>query len=138
MTFRPELLDELLKDYQAPDDLVGQNGLLKKLTAALVERCLNAEMDHHLESDRAQPEPEAPAPKPRNRRNGHSKKTLKGEFGEATIAIPRDRNGEFEPTIVPKHETRFDGFSYTVPYGGKPSSRAVRLIAKFSPSMPEA
>jgi len=110
MTFRPELLDELLKDYQTPDDLVGQDGLLKQLTAALVERCLNAEMDHHLEHDRAQPEPETPTPKPRNRRNGHSKKTLKGEFGEATIAIPRDRNGNFEPTLVPKHETRFDGF----------------------------
>ena len=42
--------------------------------------------------------------------NGHSKKTIKGEFGEAEIAIPRDREGEFEPIIVQKRQTRFDGF----------------------------
>jgi transposase-like protein len=55
MTYRPELLDELLKNYQHPDDLVGEGGLLKQLTAALVERCLTAEMDHHLEVERAEP-----------------------------------------------------------------------------------
>jgi putative transposase len=48
MTFRPELLDELLKGYQSPEDLVGTGGILKQLTAALVERCLNAEMEHHI------------------------------------------------------------------------------------------
>ncbi len=47
---------------------------------------------------------------PRNRRNGHSKRTIKGEFGEAEIDIPRDRNGAFEPVIVAKGQTRFDGF----------------------------
>ena len=52
MTFRPELLDELLTDYKSPEDLLGQEGLLKQLTAALVERCLNAEMGHHLEEER--------------------------------------------------------------------------------------
>ena len=47
---------------------------------------------------------------PRNRRSGHSKKTIKGEFGAAEIAIPHDRNGAFEPVLVKQHETRFDGF----------------------------
>jgi putative transposase len=107
MTFRPELLDELLKNYQSPEDLVGEGGILKQLTAALVERCLNAEMEHHLEEERAEP---VEQDVPRNRRNGHSKKTIKGEFGEAEISIPRDRNGAFEPVIVPKGQTRFDGF----------------------------
>jgi putative transposase len=107
MTFRPELLDELLKEYKNPEDLLGRDGLLKQLSAALVERCLNAEMEHHLEEERNDPEPENA---PRNRRNGHSKKTLKGEFGTAEISIPRDRNGAFEPVIVKKHETRFNGF----------------------------
>lgn len=107
MTFRPELLDELLKNYQSPEDLVGEGGILKQLTAALVERCLNAEMEHHLEEERSEPVEKAA---PRNRRNGHSKKTIKGEFGEAEIAIPRDRNGAFEPMIVAKGQTRFDGF----------------------------
>jgi transposase-like protein len=107
MTFRPELLDELLKNYQSPEDLVGEGGILKQLTAALVERCLNAEMDHHLEEERSEPVEDGTT---RNRRNGHSKKTIKGEFGQAEIAIPRDRNGVFEPVIVPKGQTRFDGF----------------------------
>jgi putative transposase len=108
MTFRPELLDELLKDYQNSEDLLGDGGILKQLTVALVERCLNAEMKTHLEEQQAEPDSEdKPA---RNRRNGHSKKTIKGEFGEAQISVPRDRNSEFEPIIVKKGQTRFDGF----------------------------
>lgn len=107
MTFRPELLDELLKNYQSPEDLVGEGGILKQLTTALVERCLNAEMEHDLEEERAEP---VEADTCRNRRNGHSKKTIKGEFGAAEITIPRDRNGAFEPVIVAKGQTRFDGF----------------------------
>jgi putative transposase len=106
MTFQPELLDQLLQGYEKPEDLLGEGGILKQLTKALVERCLEAEMKTHLEAQETQPSPSKPA----NRRNGHSKKTIKGEFGEAQIAIPRDREGEFEPVIVKKHQTRFDGF----------------------------
>ncbi|MBM0745763.1 IS256 family transposase (plasmid) [Phormidium sp. CLA17] len=106
MTFQPELLDQLLQGYEKPEDLLGDGGILKQLTQALVERCLEAEMQTHIEAHRTQPE----ALKPNNRRNGHSKKTIKGEFGEAEIAIPRDRAGEFEPIIVQKRQTRFDGF----------------------------
>jgi putative transposase len=104
MTFRPELIDELLKDYQKPEDLMSEGGILKQLTKALIERCLTAELDTHLDEE---PIEES---KPKNRRNGHSKKTIKGEFGEAQIAVPRDRNGEFEPLIVKKGQTRFNGF----------------------------
>jgi putative transposase len=107
MTFRPELLDELLKSYQNPEDLLGEGGILKQLTAALVERCLNAELDYQLEEERTEPAEPATS---RNRRNGHSKKTIKGEFGEAEIAVPRERNSDFEPVIVQKGQTRFDGF----------------------------
>jgi putative transposase len=107
MTFRAELLDEILKGYQSPDDLVGAGGILKQLTTALGERCLNAEMEHHIEEDRSALLAENT---PRNRRNGYSKKTIKGEFGEAEIAIPRDRNAAFEPMILAKGQTRFDGF----------------------------
>ena len=102
MTFRPELIDELLKGYKNPEDLMGEGGILKELTKALVERCLNAEIDTQLQ------EPEEG--KPKNRRNGHSRKKIKGEFGEAEIAVPRDRNGEFEPVIVKKGQKRFNGF----------------------------
>jgi putative transposase len=55
-------------------------------------------MKTHLEEQRAQPE----TPKSNNRRHGHSKKTIKGEFGEAEIAVPRDRSSEFEPILVKK------------------------------------
>ncbi len=106
MTFEPELLDQLLQSYEKPEDLLGDGGILKQLTKALVERCLEAEMKTHLEAQTAQTQ----TPKPANRRNGHSQKTIKGEFGEAQIAIPRAREGEFEPVIVKKHQTRFDGF----------------------------
>jgi transposase-like protein len=104
MNFRPELIDELLKEYRSPEDLMGEGGIFKQLTKALVERCLTAELDTHLQEQ--QPEPTTP----KNRRNGHSKKTIKGEFGEAEIAVPRDRKGEFEPLIVPKGQSRFNGF----------------------------
>jgi putative transposase len=106
MTFQPELLDRLLQGYEKPEDLLGEGGILKQLTKALVERCLEAEMKTHLEAQATPPSTSKPA----NRRNGHSKKTIKGEFGAAQIAVPRDREGEFEPVIVKKHQTRFDGF----------------------------
>jgi putative transposase len=76
------------------------------LSKALIERCLSAELNTHIEEERSNPEPELP----RNRRNGHSKKTIKGDFGAAEISIPRDRNGAFEPQLIPKGQTRFNGF----------------------------
>jgi len=106
MTFRPELIDELLKNYRNPEDLMGEGGIFKQLTKALIERCLTAELETHLKAEKAEIE----VNNPKNRRNGHSKKTIKGEFGEAEIAVPRDRNGEFEPLIVKKGQTRFNGF----------------------------
>src|SRR5690606_37294165 len=45
-----------------------------------------------------------------NTRNGKSKKTLTGEFGEVPIEVPRDRHGSFEPQLIPKHQTRWAGF----------------------------
>ncbi|PSB24136.1 hypothetical protein C7B82_28355 [Stenomitos frigidus ULC18] len=74
MTFRPELIDELLKEYRNPEDLMGEGGIVKQLTKALVERCLSAELSTHLAEEQGQPEVE----RPRNRRNGVSKKTIKG------------------------------------------------------------
>ena len=101
-----ELLDELLSDYQKPEDLIGENGLLKQLTKRLVERALDAEMTVHLGHERHAPVANASG----NTRNGRSRKTLKGEFGELPIEVPRDREGSFEPQIVPKHQTRWTGF----------------------------
>jgi len=101
-----ELLDSLLADYRKPEDLIGENGLLKKLTKLLVEKALETEMADHLGHGKNEPV-ENPAG---NTRNGKSKKTLKGEFGELPIEIPRDRHGTFEPQLIPKHQTRWSGF----------------------------
>ena len=48
MPITPEILDEILRDYDKPEDLLSQDGLLQQLTKALVERALNGEMTHHL------------------------------------------------------------------------------------------
>jgi putative transposase len=103
MTLSPYILDELLKEYKKPEDLLGLEGILKKLTKALVERCLNAEMDVDLglvQNLEEELRAEESRKKGKNRRNGHSQKIIKGEFGEAQINVPRDRNGEFEPQIL--------------------------------------
>lgn len=106
MATRDELLDDLMKHYKKPEDLIGENGLLKQLTKALVEKAMKAEMTNHLGYDKHDPV----GTKSGNSRNGNSKKTIKGEFGNLEIAVPRDRNSTFEPMIVPKGETRFTGF----------------------------
>lgn len=102
----PELLDSLLADYKKPEDLIGENGLLKQLTKLLVERALDAEMSEHLGHGKHEPVANPSG----NTRNGKSKKTLKGDFGELPIEVPRDRQGSFEPQLIGKHQTRWAGF----------------------------
>ena len=100
------VIDRLLKDYRKPEDIIGENGLLKQLTKALLERAINAELTHHLGYEKHDPA----GYKSGNSRNGTSGKTIKGDFGELEIAVPRDRNSSFEPQVLPKHQTRFTGF----------------------------
>jgi putative transposase len=106
MTVSNELIDQLLAGYKKPEDLIGENGLLKQLTKRLVERALEAEMTEHLGHTKNASVANAAG----NARNGKSKKTLKGDFGELPIDVPRDRHASFEPQIVPKHQTRWTGF----------------------------
>ena len=101
-----ELVAQLLGNYQKPEDLIGENGLLKQLTKLLVEKALEAEMAEHLGHNKHEPVANPAG----NTRNGKSKKTLKGDFGELPIEIPRDRHSTFEPQIIPKHQTRWAGF----------------------------
>lgn len=101
-----ELLSGLLADYKKPEDLIGENGLLKQLTRLLVEKALDAELSEHLGHGKNEPV----ANEAGNTRNGKSRKTLKGEFGELPIEVPRDRHGTFEPQLIPKHQTRWAGF----------------------------
>jgi putative transposase len=101
-----KLIDELLKDYKDPEDVTGQDGLLAQLTKAVLERAMAAEMTEHVGYEKH----DAAGNGSGNSRNGTSKKTLKGTFGELDIEVPRDRNGSFEPKIVPRHQRRFTGF----------------------------
>jgi putative transposase len=106
MEIKKEVLDELIKDYKKPEDLIGETGLLKQLTKALLERAMGAELTEHLGYEKHDPVGYNSG----NSRNGTSAKTVKGEFGEITVETPRDRNSSFEPRILKKHQTRFDGF----------------------------
>jgi putative transposase len=103
-TIRPELLDELLQGATTQDAIFGSEGVLKRLTGAIVERALAAELDVHLHAEQ-----DAAEARTGNRRNGKSSKTLQTEQGPVPIAVPRDRHGTFEPQLVKKHQTRIPG-----------------------------
>jgi putative transposase len=85
------LIESLMSGYQKPEDLIGEHGLLKQITKAVIERALQTEMDTHLGHAKHEPVANAAG----NTRSGKSRKTLKGEFGELPIDIPRDRHGSF-------------------------------------------
>jgi putative transposase len=102
----PKLIDQLLGDYKKSEDIIGENGLLKQLTKAVLERALQAEMTEHLGYEKHDPV----GYKSGNSRNGKSQKKLKGEFGELDLETPRDRNASFDPKIIAKGQTRFTGF----------------------------
>jgi putative transposase len=106
MTIRPELIDELLKDCADPREVLAEGGLIKQLTKAIIERCLETELDVHLGYPKHGRRGEGAA----NVRNGSSRKKLKGAQGEIEIAVPRDRQTSFEPQLIQKHQTRLDGF----------------------------
>ena len=110
MTIDNELIDNLLKNYKKPEDLIGENGLLKQLTKQLLERAMAAEMTEHVGYEKH----DAAGNNSGNSRNGKSAKTIKGTFGELALETPRDRNGTFEPQIIEKHQTRFTGFDENI------------------------
>ena len=110
MAITDDVLNELLKDYQKPEDLLGQNGLLKQLQKRLLEKAMGAELTVHLGYGKHDPAGRNSG----NSRNGTSPKTLKGEFGHLELATPRDRNGSFEPQIVAKGQRRFEGLDQAI------------------------
>lgn len=110
MAITPEILKELLKGYEKPEDLMGKDGILKQLTKALVETAMGAELTNHLGYEKG----DRVGKKASNHRNGSSKKTLIGEDGPVEIEVPRDREGTFEPQIIPKGQRRFDGFDQKI------------------------
>jgi len=99
----PSVIDSLLADaHAAGTPIDGVDGLLNQMTKAVLERALQGEMAHHLGYERDDPAGAGTG----NSRNGASSKTVSTTSGPVTIRVPRDRNGEFEPTIVPKRKRR--------------------------------
>ncbi len=106
MPIPDDLLDNLMKDYKKPEDLIRETGLLKQLTKQLLERAMQAEMTEHLGYEKNAPSTN----KTGNTRNGSYQKKIEGELGELDITVPRDRDASFDPTILPKEQSRFSGF----------------------------
>lgn len=101
-----ELIEALLEKYgRSQEAILGENGLLAELKKRVVEKALSGELTHHL-GYRPGEKPEGEE----NHRNGYSRKTILGEEGKMEIAVPRDREGSFEPLLIPKGQRRFEGF----------------------------
>src|SRR5438045_9555827 len=111
MTIRRELIDELLKDYPNAQDVLAEDGLLRQLTKAVIERCLETELDTHLGYAKHGRHGNANG----NTRNGTSEKTVKGEQGHLEIEVPRDRQGRFAPQLVKRGPTRPESGDRTTP-----------------------
>lgn len=110
MTINDSIIDEMICDVKTPEQVFGTDGLLKQLSKKILERMLEAEMTHHLGYDKNSPEGNNTG----NSRNGKTKKTVKTDTGELTLEVPRDRNAEFDPQIVPKRKFRLAGLDKTV------------------------
>ncbi|AUS97693.1 IS256 family transposase [Clostridium thermosuccinogenes] len=102
--FSDELLDQLIKEYNIKDTDDIKN-MLKDLMGSTIQRMLNSELDEELDYEKY----DVQNKETDNSRNGYSKKTVRSEYGEIELDIPRDRNGEFEPQIVKKNQTEIKG-----------------------------
>lgn len=103
MKLTPEIIKQLEKDFEnctTTDDLLGKNGLVKNLIRGLSDQILEAEMTQHLGYEKHS----ADGDNSGNSRNGSTPKTVKTDFGEIQVKIPRDRNGEFDPALIKKHQ----------------------------------
>jgi len=107
---KDDLIEQLLKDVDfsklTTEQITGESGLLKQLTKRIVEKAMNTEMKDHLGYEINNPDGNNSG----NSRNGTSLKTVLTDIGDIDIAVPRDRNSEYEPQIIKKHQRRFDGF----------------------------
>src|SRR5690606_7457133 len=102
MAITNEILDQLIENAKSEDELFGKDGILKDLSKQLVERMLDTEMTHHLGYEKHAAEGRNTG----NSRNGKTSKTIKTGSGSIDIAVPRDRNSQFQPILVEKRQTR--------------------------------
>ena len=119
-----ELIDQLLGEYEGPEQLTGPDGLINRLRKRLIERAAGAELEQHLGYRSGAGAPEAQP----NRRNGTSSKTLRTVDGPVTVELPRDRDASFEPLVVPKYARSFDGFDEQILalYAGGMTTREIQ------------
>ncbi len=110
-TFSAETLDSLIKDaVKSGTPIDGADGLLNELTKSVLERALQTEMTHHLGYENGDPAGRGSG----NSRNGSTSKTVSTVNGPVDIIVPRDRNGSFEPAIVPKKTRRLNNINSVV------------------------
>jgi transposase-like protein len=117
------------------------NGIMRSLMKSALERMLSTELKVHLDEESrsaaanvavpAEEEVSAP-PKRRNRRNGTSPKSVQGDVGKLALEVPRDRNGSFEPQLLPKHQRRLSGFDEKILalYAKGMTTRDIQQIVK--------
>jgi putative transposase len=125
----PELLDELMAKVRTDGvELLGDGGVLAELTKKILERALDEELTGHVGYDRGDPAGRGSG----NSRNGTTPKRVLTEIGAVDLDIPRDRDGSFEPKIVPKGTTRLAKFNENVIalYAGGMSTRDIRKTLK--------
>src|SRR5690606_32262807 len=98
---------EILNAFVADGALTAQDidAAMRRFKKALIERALGGELTHHLGYP-----PGAKPEDARNHRNGTTSKTVLTDHGPVPVDVPRDREGTFEPVLLPKHERRFTGF----------------------------
>lgn len=99
-----KLIDSLIKQYDDPMDIFRENGLMMQFKKAVVERMMEGELTTELGYEKN----DSAGNNSGNSRNGYTEKTLKCNDGRLPIKVPRDRNGDYEPKIIPKNQTRFD------------------------------
>ena len=130
-----ELAKSIAGEAKTIEDL---NGVLKTLMKSALERMLGAELSVHLTDEKAavaesrSDEVEAAPRRGRNRRNGSSPKSVQGDLGKIAIEAPRDRDGTFEPQLVPKHQRRLAGFDEKILalYAKGMTTRDIQQIVK--------
>lgn len=102
------MLDRLMAQVDREGlELLGPDGVLTELTSLIMNRAMEAEMTEHLGYEQGDPAGHGSG----NNRNGTSPKTVLTDAGAIPVKVPRDRNGEFEPLLVPKHARRLAGFN---------------------------
>ena len=105
-----ELIDLVASKVKTQADLSGPGSIMQQLFKAIVEKSMNAELDHHLGYEKHSPEGRGSG----NSRNGKGRKRIITDHGPLPIETPRDRNGTFEPQLVPKRERRFKAFDHII------------------------